>query len=217
MSFDYSFSHLTSTSPTTMETHFLYAGANGLARPSLPSSSSLFTSIGRLLTYALSYFYLLLLSLSFWILRWPGGTVEEWTRKVGRGVWGGWVGRKWEGFVDEILGGLFGAVGTCKNQDVGGLEVGLLLGESHPPSLDLPSFWTRAELIVGLFLTWFLRVHLPHPLHRPLHRTHLLFNHLSSSRQLSPSPEHSSLHVHYLPPTRRLLLDHLHLLHHLFL
>ncbi|KAL7414183.1 hypothetical protein BDY24DRAFT_414404 [Mrakia frigida] len=127
MAFDYSFSHLDSTSPPTMSTHFLYEGSNGLALPSLPASSSRFTSLGRLLTYALSYLYLLLLSFSFWLFRWPGGTVEEWTRKVGRGIWGGWVGSQWEKFVEEILGALFGAVGTCRDQDVGGLEVGLLL------------------------------------------------------------------------------------------
>jgi len=135
MAFTYSFSHLLSTSPPTMETHFLYSGSSGLALPSLPSSSSGFTSIGRLLVYAISYFYLLLLASSFWLFRWPGGTVEEWTRKVGRGVWGGWVGSRWEGFVEQILGGLFGAVGTCRDQDVGSLEVGLLLGEFCLPSL----------------------------------------------------------------------------------
>ena len=129
MAFTYSFSHLLSTSPTTMRTHFLYEGSNGLALPSLPSSASRITSIGRLLVYAVSYLYLILLAFSYWLLRWPGGTVEEWTRKVGRGVWGGWIGSRWEGFVEEILGGLFGAVGTCRDQDVGDLGVGLLLGE----------------------------------------------------------------------------------------
>lgn len=125
VAFDYSFSHL---KDTTVKARFLYQGSNGLAFPSLPSGVSALTSLGRLLAYAISYLYLLLLSVSYWLFGWPGGTVKNWTKKVGREVWGSWIGSRWEEFVEEILVVLFGAVGTCSDQDVAAMDVGLILG-----------------------------------------------------------------------------------------
>lgn len=134
-SFHYSFSHLlpSRTDPFHLDTHFIHSGSSGWSIPSVPSASSLSTflrALGRLVAYGFCYIYLVALAVSY---RWtgsPSGEVREWTKKTGRDLVGGWLGEVWEEFVREVLFSLFGAVGTCSDEEIERMEVGLILGSS---------------------------------------------------------------------------------------
>lgn len=202
--FTYSFSHLL---PTSTATYFTFEGSSGAARPSLPSTVPLLTALSRLLVFAVSYAYLLLLAFSYRLTGWPGGTVSEWTANVSRRVWGGWVGSHWEEFVQEIIIVLFGAVGTCTDQDTGDLHIGLVLGASTLCCLTSIPFPSLTRFPCPLLAH---RLHLPHPLHLPLHGPDLKLIRLASALRLPPPIAHPPLVHHPLPPPRCGVLNNIH-------
>lgn len=134
--YTYSFSHLLSSSKRP-RTHFIHEGKSGFSGVTLPADKDSRSTLQGTLRFALyAVCYLYLLALATWH-RWTGaptGAVKDWTRRVGRGTWGGWIGSGWEEFVQDVLFTLFGAVFTCSDQQLEEIDARLLLGTR--PSFD---------------------------------------------------------------------------------